>query len=85
MAARHARPGAHCQARPIEPGEWRDYWFSASGIVTGIAFLASPHEPVRWVLLGVQIAILIVTFPFWNPGAWLSRRRAAAADGQARA
>ena len=84
-AARHAQPGAHRQVRPVDPGEWRDYWFSALGIITGIVYLVQPHGPVRWAVIGVQIVMLIVLFPFWNPGAWLKRRRESAADGQARA
>jgi hypothetical protein len=84
-AARHGQPGAHRQARLIEAGEWRDSWYPAVGILSGIVILASPSGPVRWVVLGVQIAIMIVTFPVWNAGAWLRRRRDAAADDQARA
>jgi hypothetical protein len=81
-AGRSGQPGAHRRPRLTDPDEWRESWWAGLLIINGIVFLSGRHGSVRWVLLGAQIAIMIVTFPFWNPGDRAKRRRGRAAGDQ---
>jgi hypothetical protein len=64
---RGSRVADGTSARIIEPGKWRNPWWDSGSVITGVAFVTHPGPLIRWLEIGVLIAILVITFPLWDP------------------
>jgi hypothetical protein len=68
--------------QPSKPTGWREWWWASGAVVFGVTFLNLHDDLVRWPGIGIMSVILVVTFPLWDPAAWIGRRMTTPRGGQ---